>query len=252
MAKPAPYGAEITLDSKSSIPSFSQDDRAERLLDFINSDKAKYTGSPDAIIEAISQFTKQGRENWFPIYSPAKIAVSRAVLEKTAPLKTIVEAGVCVGTSALGWGKMIKDFNPGDPIVKVYALELDEKMCKTAVELIKLAGLDDVVTVIQGTADSSIKTLKDSGELKVIDALFLDHWKDRYLPDIQLCEDWKLFRVGSVIIADNTDSPGAPDYVAYVQTGGRANKIKYETVVKKASDNRGPQDVMITTVQALF
>jgi catechol O-methyltransferase len=224
MATTAPHGVEIvgyntlhaspmltayqTVNPKSSIPSFSQDDRAERLLASINSDKAKYENNPEAIIQAISDFTPQGRHNFFPIYSPAKIAISRAALEKTSPVKTIVEAGVCVGTSALGWGKMIKDFNPGDASVRVYALELDEKMCRTATELIKLAGLDDVVTVIQGTADGSIKKLKDAGELKVIDALFLDHWKDRYLPDIQLCEDWKLFRVGSVIIADNTDMPG--------------------------------------------
>jgi catechol O-methyltransferase len=194
--------------SNDSIPSFSQDDRAERLLEYINASKSKYENNPDVIIQGIYEFVNQGRENWFPIYSPAKIAISRAALEKVKPVKTIIECGVCVGTSAIGWGKMIKDFNPGDTSVKVYALELDEKMFKTATQLIKLAGLDDVVTVLQGTADASIKKLKDEGKLTVIDALFLDHWKDRYLPDLQLCEDWKLFRVGSVIIADNTDYPG--------------------------------------------
>jgi catechol O-methyltransferase len=53
--------------------------------------------------------------------------------------------------------------------------------------------------------------LVNEGRLKTIDALFLDHWKDRYAPDLQLCEDLKLFRVGSVILADNTDFPGKID-----------------------------------------
>jgi len=250
-----PHGPEILLQPDSGIPSFSLDDRAERLLSILNSDKAKYENNPDAIISAIYDFVRkgssEGKQNWFPIYSPEKIGVSRAVLEKVSPCKVIVEMGVCVGTSALGWGKMLKDFNPGDNTVKVYALELDQKMCKVATEIVKLAGLDDVVEVIQGTADASVNKLVEEGKLKEIDALFLDHWKDRYLPDIQLCEDLKLFRVGSVIIADNTDMPGAPDYVAYVETGGRPEKIKYETEVRKTKD-KGPQDVMISTVKAVY
>jgi catechol O-methyltransferase len=176
----------------------------------LNSDKAKYENNPDAIINGIYEFVgqKKDRKNWFPIYSPDKIRVSRDVVEKLSPCKVIVEMGVCVGTSALGWGKMLKDFNPGDNSVKVYALELDQKMCNVAREIVQLAGLRDVVEVIQGTADASVNQLVSEGKLKSIDALFLDHWKDRYLPDIQLCEDLKLFRLGSVIIADNTDMPG--------------------------------------------
>src|ERR1700760_1016681 len=119
-----------TLQPDTGIPSFSRDDRGERLLKFLNADKTKYENNPDAIIGGIEEFVRSGkdRKNWFPIYSHDKIALSRNSLEKLDSCKTIVEMGVCVGTSALGWGKMIKDFNPGDKSVKVYALELDEKM----------------------------------------------------------------------------------------------------------------------------
>jgi catechol O-methyltransferase len=241
----------------SNIPSFSRDDRSDRLLAMINGDKAKYENNPTAIIQAIRDFTRQGkdRENFFPIYSPEKIAISRGALSKLTTCKLIVEMGVCVGTSAIGWGQMVKDFNPGDSTVHVYALELDEKMCKVATELVKLSGLADVVTVIQGTADSSVEKLVSEGKIKQggIDALFLDHWKDRYLPDLQLCEDLKLFREGSLILADNTDFPGAPDYVAYVRSGGREGKIKYETRTESTEGGgNGPRDVMITEVKAVL
>ncbi|KAJ3071475.1 hypothetical protein HK102_006428 [Quaeritorhiza haematococci] len=46
---------------------------------------------------------------------------------------------------------------------------------------------------------------------------FIDHWKDRYLPDLKLIEEKKLLRKGSVIIADNTIYPGTPDYLAYIR-----------------------------------
>jgi hypothetical protein len=42
---------------------------------------------------------------------------------------------------------------------------------------------------------------------------------------------------------------GAPDYVEYVTSGGRPDKVKYETEVKKAGE-KGPQDVMISYVKA--
>jgi hypothetical protein len=47
-------------------------------------------------------------------------------------------------------------------------------------------------------------------------------------------------------------SIGAPDYVAYIETGGRPDKIKYETTVEQAGTGSGPQDVMITTVKELL
>lgn len=47
--------------------------------------------------------------------------------------------------------------------------------------------------------------------------VFLDHWKDRYLPDTLLLEECGLLRKGSVLLADNVIVPGAPDFLAHVR-----------------------------------
>ena len=64
-----------------------------------------------------------------------------------------------------------------------------------------------------------------------VDIAFFDHREKFYLPDLQLIEDLKLFRVGSLAIADNTDFPGVQDYLEYVKAGGRgvAESVKYES-----------------------
>jgi catechol O-methyltransferase len=66
--------------------------------------------------------------------------------------------------------------------------------------------------------------------------VLLDHWKDVYLSDLLLCEKLQVFHEGSIISADNTDYPGAPDYVKYVKRGGSgllgATRYAFETLVE--------------------
>lgn len=79
--------------------------------------------------------------------------------------------------------------------------------------------------------------------MKALDLVFLDHWKDQYLPDTKLIEaslsrcfptdyldfpamtrasfpfqECGLLRKGSVLLADNVIFPGAPQYLEYVRS----------------------------------
>lgn len=99
-----------------------------------------------------------------------------------------------------------------DP-VKFYSLELNADFAAIARELISLAGLSDIVKVVVGTAEASLKQLVDDGELKEIDLLFLDHAEELYAKDFKLVESLGLLKKkGALVLADNVVRPGAPDY----------------------------------------
>ena len=84
--------------------------------------------------------------------------------------------------------------------------------------LVDLAGLGDVVKVIVGPSDVSIKRLHSNGALKHIDLMFLDHYKPAYTTDLKLCEQLGLITPGSVLAADNVIKPGNPPYLEYVRS----------------------------------
>ena len=82
-----------------------------------------------------------------------------------------------------------------------------------------------------GTAQQYLPTLKTRFNFEKLDLLFIDHWKSEYLPDFKRFEESKLFKKGTVIVADNIVFPGAPDYANYV----RSNKEKYSSVYIEAT-----------------
>jgi len=187
-----------------------------------------------------------------------KIEVSHALLSHMSPPpKTLVELGTYIGNSAVGWGHMLSQLHPNATAresVKVYAVELNAEFAGMARDLVRLAGLSDVVTVLQGASADHLRGLRGEHGVDTIDVLFLDHWKDCYLPDLRLCEDLGLLRVGTLVLADNTDFPGVPDYVAYVNAGGREDGagVRYETRAHDTVAEKGhPSIVLASTVVKL-
>lgn len=180
------------------------------------------------------------------LFRRPKIDVVRGVLAALEPRpKVVVEFGTFVGTSALAWGAILKELNGADAAggVRVYTCELNPKLVQTARDLLQLAGLDDVVSVLEGPGSDSLKKLYAEGKVKEgqLDMVFLDHWEKFYLPDLRLCEELKLFRKGSVAVADNTDYPGAPEYLEYVKKGGsgEAGSVRYESKSLLAQSEAG-------------
>jgi catechol O-methyltransferase len=187
------------------------------------------------------------------VFQPHKIAVSREILEKLNPKpKVLLELGCYVGCSALAWGTMLKEFNEGKTdSVKVYTCELEDSFAKIASDFIALAGLSDIVEVLVGKSSDSIVRLEKEGKITKggVDVLFLDHWEAAYLPDTKLCEDLGLFRNGSMVLADNTDMPGAPEYLEYVRKGGRGSEggVVLETKTFVAGGGTGGPNVVEAT-----
>lgn len=87
-----------------------------------------------------------------------------------------------------------------------------------ATRLIDLTGLSDVVTVVVGSAEESLRKLKKEGKLTGLDLLFLDHVENLYVSDSKVCEEIGLLKIGAVIMADNVVRPGAPEYRELVRS----------------------------------
>ena len=169
------------------------------------------------------------------LITKAKMETTRDLLAAMDPKpKVIVEFGAYVGSSAVGWAAALRDLNgPGAAGLRVYTFELDPKIAQVAQDLVKVAGVEDIVTVMDGPASESLKKLVSDGQLQAgeLDMAFIDHWEKYYVPDLQLCEQLKLFHKGSLVCADNTIHPGAPTYVKYVKAGGSGapGAVRYES-----------------------
>lgn len=157
---------------------------------------------------------------------------SAAGLSGNGP-KVFLEFGAYVGYSAIALGAALRDLNPGQK-VGYFSFEKNPLMAATTSSFVELAGLKDVVHVHVGPASESVIRLVAEGKLEKgsIDFMLLDHWKDVYISDLQLCEERGLLRKGSVVLADNVLFPGVPKYLAYVQKGTAeksAEGFRYET-----------------------
>jgi hypothetical protein len=117
---------------------------------------------------------------------------------------------------------------PGE--VKLFTFEVDPLFAAITSSFVELARLKDIVEVVVGSAEDSVRRLKAEGVLGRADVVLLDHWEKFYLSDLQVLEELGLIGRGSVVIADNTMR--APGYLEYVRGGkGRSGaEMRSESV----------------------
>lgn len=129
-------------------------------------------------------------------------------------LKNIVEFGTSFGISTLYLAQGI--LKTGGAIVTT---ELIESKAKKAQENFKNAGVQDLIDIRIGDA---IETLK--GYDKNIDLLFLDGWKDLYLPLFQMLAP--NFNNNTIIYVDNADMSESK---SFLKTIAKTNKYHFES-----------------------
>jgi predicted O-methyltransferase YrrM len=116
------------------------------------------------------------------------------ILARTQDSRTIVEFGTSFGISTIFLAAAVCDNGEG----RVIASELNAKKVKAARRNLYEAGLGDFVEIREGDALTTLRELEGA-----VDLLFLDGWKDMYLPVLQLVEPH--LRSGSIVIADDLD-----------------------------------------------
>jgi predicted O-methyltransferase YrrM len=128
-------------------------------------------------------------------------------LTEAVGAKRVVEIGTSTGFSGL-WFAMALRSTGG----KLITHEIDPERAREAKDNFQQAGVDDLITIIEGDAHEKIKQ-----HIEPIDILFLDADKEGYID--YLNKLLPLIRPGGLIIAHNMNPRQAdPDYVKAITT----------------------------------
>jgi len=119
---------------------------------------------------------------------------------------TIVEFGMSFGISALHLASAVRDNGSG----RVVTTELSESKIAAAKQTFAETGLDDVITILEGDALSTLADLDGP-----VDFVLLDGWKELYLPVIKLLEG--RLSPGTLVVADNAESAELQPYLDHVR-----------------------------------
>uniref|UniRef100_A0A3P8QRA8 catechol O-methyltransferase n=1 Tax=Astatotilapia calliptera TaxID=8154 RepID=A0A3P8QRA8_ASTCA len=181
-----------------------------RLLHAVQKNATK--GDPRSVVKAIDNFCRQ--KEWAMNVGDEKGCILDSVVSEVNPV-TVLELGTYCGYSTVRIASLLP------PRAKIITLEFNPDYAKIARQVIAWAGLEDKIQVVEGPSGEWIPKMKEQFGVKTFDLVFLDHWKDRYLPDTKLLEDCGLLRKGTILLADNVICPGTPDYLEYVRNSPR-------------------------------
>ena len=127
-------------------------------------------------------------------------------LIRSARPATVIEFGASFGISTLHLAAAVRDNGTG----RVITTELNAAKAAATRAHLAEAGLDDLVEARLGDA---LETLADAPE--PIGLVFLDGWKELYLPVLQLLEP-KL-APGALVLADDSSFASVAGYLAHVR-----------------------------------
>ncbi|MDT7731870.1 MAG: hypothetical protein QOK45_2123 [Mycobacterium sp.] len=128
-----------------------------------------------------------------------------ALVRATRP-STVVEFGMSLGISAIHLASAMRDNGSG----RVVTTELSAAKVAAAKKTFAETGLDDLITVLEGDALTTLAVVDTPVEF-----VLLDGWKELYLPVTKLLEP--RLTAGALIIADNTSMDDTRPYLDHVR-----------------------------------
>ena len=126
---------------------------------------------------------------------------------KDSRATNILELGVYLGYSTIRILNNMMDNS------KLTSIEANEKFAQIAKEHIEISGLSKNHILKIGKSSDLIPSLEEQ-----YDFVFIDHWKDLYLKDLQLLEQFGLLEQGAWVFADNVVLFNLEDYLDYVRS----------------------------------
>lgn len=178
-------------------------DRRDAVLAWVR-ERAR-AGDPESVLAAMDEF---GRTQRFLMNVGDEKGPLLDATVRDAEATRVLELGCFCGYSAIRIARLL----PADG--KLVSVELDPHSAEIATAMVELAGSTERVEIRVGDSEAVIPNLEGP-----FDVVFLDHWKDVYLRDLQAIEQTGLLRDGSVVFADNVGPMfGAEAYLAYVRT----------------------------------
>lgn len=189
-----------------TMPNTLQDHRVATTLDRMYSESAnqmaKLREKSDELNRPMTtqERTEAMSEFYIPV-TPESGRLLYALVRATRP-KTIVEFGMSFGISAVHLAAAVRDNGSG----RVVTTELSSTKIAAARKTFAETGLDDVITILEGDALTTLESLDGP-----VDFVLLDGWKDLYLPVIELLEP--RLTTGALVLADNASAPDMAPYL---------------------------------------
>ena len=162
------------------------------------------------ILATISEAVK-ARELYVNV--PAVDGRMLRVLAESVNAKQVLEIGTSTGISGL-WFLLALERTGG----RLTTLELDPRRAALAREHFKRAGVDALVTLVEGDAHKSIARLQGP-----VDVVFIDAEKDGYVDYLK--QVLPLVRPGGLILAHNVEM--VPEYVKAVNANPALETVFY-------------------------
>jgi catechol O-methyltransferase len=176
-------------------------------------------GDPESVLAALDRF---GRTHAFLMnVGDRKGEILDAEVRRKRPARAL-EIGAFCGYSAVRIARLLREWDG-----RLVSLEASARNAEVARAMVDLAGLGAFVEVRAAKAEEAIPSLGAP-----FDLVFLDHWKDLYLPDLRRLEQHGLLRPGSVVVADNVGLFDASAYFAHVRGSGRYHSRNVPSTVE--------------------
>jgi catechol O-methyltransferase len=176
-------------------------------------------GDPESVLAALDRF---GRDHSFLMnVGDRKGEILDAEVRGKRPARAL-EIGAFCGYSAVRIGRLLREWDG-----RLISLEANPRNAAVSRAMVELAGLGAVVEVRHAKAEEAIPSLGAP-----FDLVFLDHWKDLYLPDLKRLEKHSLLKPGSVVVADNVGLFDASEYFAHVRGSGRYDSRNVASTVE--------------------
>ncbi|MEU6092757.1 class I SAM-dependent methyltransferase [Streptomyces sp. NPDC047085] len=142
------------------------------------------------------------------IYMPISAAGGELLYNLVRAVRpaTVVEFGMSFGISTLYLAAALRDNGAG----RVVTTELSKGKIAAACSTFAETGLDDLITVLEGDARDTLRSLDGPA-----DFVLLDGWKDLCLPVLRLLEP--RLQPGTLVVADDIDLSSLRPYLDYVR-----------------------------------
>ncbi|TSE01663.1 O-methyltransferase [Skermania sp. ID1734] len=230
IAKRIPLRWSVLRFLASSVSRTGQvgDGRERALLDYVTANTGP--GDLDGVIEAIDRFARE--KTFLMNVGDEKGLILDAAVRQAQP-STLLELGTYCGYSSLRTARAM----PAD--ARLICIEASPANAEIARAVQRHAGVADRVSVVAGMiGDNGVTVRRLTDEYGItagsLDFVFIDHAKQAYLPDLRTILEKAWLHRGSVVVADNVKTPGAPDYLAYMREheGGEWRTVEHDTHVE--------------------
>jgi catechol O-methyltransferase len=118
----------------------------------------------------------------------------------------------------------------------IISIEADPQSAEIARRIHEYADVSDRIKIVNEYTDKIIPRLSKDFNIDSFDLIFIDHHKDIYLRDLKLLEEVGLIKSGTMIVADNVITPGAPDYLEYVRNNPNYTTTFHEGKIEYRDD----------------